>query len=314
MVNVPVGALVLAVIWRYLPGGGGIPNAGRPDYAGIGVLALGISSLLIGLTTKGVDSHTWTDAAVIGPILLALVLLVPFVLIENRAAEPIMPMGLFRNRAYTLANLASFFSAFRLFASVIFLPRFFQEALGHSASSSGLLLYPLMIGMVAGSLFTGALIGKTGRYRRWLLGGAVLAAAGSALFLQLALNTRLTTMAFWMALIGLGIGPMLSGLTIVVQSNVDPADLGTASSNVTFLRQIGGSVALAIAGMLYSDAFTGHLREGMHQAQAAGTASALPWLSIIGAGATFLAVLFLPAPRRNPADTTNASAPLSSLV
>ncbi|MEW2274654.1 MDR family MFS transporter [Streptomyces griseofuscus] len=299
LVNLPIGAVVLGIIWRLLPGGGGIPDAGRPDYAGIGVLSVGISSLLIGLTMKGVDGHTWTDGVVLGPILLAALLLVPFILIENRADQPIMPLGLFRNRAYTLVNAASFFSAFCLFAAVVFLPRFFQEALGHSASSSGLHLYPLMIAMVTGSLLAATMIRKSGGYKIWLLGGTVLAGAGAALFTRLALDTPLLTMSLWMLLIGLGIGPMLSGLTIVIQANVGPADLGTASSNITFFRQIGGSIALAIGGSLYADAVTGHIHDGMRQAQAAGTASALPWLSVIGAAAAFLAVLFLPAPRRN---------------
>ncbi|MFJ4963813.1 MDR family MFS transporter [Streptomyces sp. NPDC088729] len=314
LVNVPIGVLVLAIIWRRLPGGGGVPNAGRPDYAGIGVLTVGISSLLVGLTMKGVDDNTWTDAAVIGPIVLALALLVPFVAIEKRVAQPIMPMGLFRNRAYTLANVASFFSAFSLFAAVVFLPRYFQEALGHSASTSGLLLYPLMIAMVAGSLVAGILISGSGRYKPCLLGAAVLAAAGSALFTQLGLGTSLPAMSIWMLLIGLGIGPTLSGLTLVTQSAVEPGDIGTASSNITFFRQIGGSVALAIAGSLYADKLTADMSGGLHEAQAAATAAALPWLSAIGAVATFVAVAFLPAPRRSLRQEASTDAPLSSPV
>ncbi|WP_432584971.1 MDR family MFS transporter [Streptomyces sp. HD1123-B1] len=316
LVNLPIGAAVLAIVWRYLPAGSRASGTGRPDYAGIGVLTLGISSLLIGLTMKGIDDHTWTDAQVIGPILLAAVLLVPFVMIENRAAQPIMPMGLFRNRTYTLANIASFFSAFSLFSSVVFLPRFFQEALGHSASSSGLRLYPLMIAMVVGSLLAGALIGASGRYKPWLLGGAVLSAAGSLLFTGLTLDTSSWTMALWMLLIGLGIGPMLSGLNIIVQSSVDPAHVGTASSNITFFRQIGGSVALAIAGTVYADTLTGNLDHGLHQAQAAATASALPWLSTLGAAATLLAVAFLPRPRprRDPEQPSTPAASLSAMA
>ncbi|MEU6483494.1 MDR family MFS transporter [Streptomyces sp. NPDC046887] len=309
LVNLPLGAAVLAVIWRKLPRVAGIPGGGRPDYAGIAVLTAGISALLVGLTMKGIDGHGWTDAVVVGPIVLAAVLLVPFVLIENRAAQPIMPMGLFRDRAYTVANLASFFSAFSLFAAVVFLPRFFQEAQGHSAAASGLLIYPLMIAMVAGSFLAGALISGTGRTRPWLIGAAVLGAAGSLLFTGLTLDTSRWTMALWMALIGLGVGPMLSGLTIAVQTAVDPAHLGTASSNIAFFRQIGGSIALAVAGTLYADTLTGHLGEGLHQAQAAATATALPWLATLGAAAALLALLFLPGPRR---EVREAPAPTSA--
>ncbi|KOV67327.1 MFS transporter [Streptomyces sp. AS58] len=314
LVNLPLGAVVLAAVARHLPAGGGIRTAGRPDYAGIGVLTAGISALLIGLTMKGVDGHTWTDAVVIGPILLGLVLGVPFVLIEQRAVQPIMPLGLFRNRAHTLANVASFFSAFCLFASVVFLPRYFQEALGHSPSRSGLLLYPLMIATVAGSLLTGMLISRTGRYRPWLLGAAALAAAGSLLFARLTLDTSMWAMSVWMVLLGLGIGPALSGLTVVVQEAVDPADLGTASANITFFRQIGGSVCLAVAGALYADTLAGTLDHGLRQAEAAATAHALPWLSAVGAAAFLLAVAFLPATRRKAERTPSADTPVKSLV
>ncbi|MEU9706870.1 MDR family MFS transporter [Streptomyces sp. NPDC047981] len=307
LVNLPLGAIILAIVWRYLPGGGGVAHAGRPDYAGIGVLTVGVSALLIGLTMKGTDGNSWTDVSVLGPLLFAGALVVPFVMIENRVDQPIMPIHLFRDPSYTLANIASFFSAFCLFASVVFLPRFFQEALGHSAVSSGLLLYPLMIAMVVGSLFVGAVIGRSDRYKLWLLGSAVLAAAGSLLFARLDLGTSLPALSLWMVLIGLGVGPMLSGLTIVAQSHVAPADLGTASSNVTFFRQIGGSVALAVADTLYKTAFTGGIGDGLHEAQAAGVASALPWLATLGAAATFLAVAFLPAPRPAPVGASTVS-------
>lgn len=289
-----------------------MPDAGRPDYAGITVLTAAISALLIGLTMKGVDGHVWSDPVVTGPIALALVLLVPFLMIERRAAQPIMPLRLFRNRTYTLVSIASFFSAFCLFSAVVFLPRYFQEALGHSASTSGLLLYPLMVAMVAGSLLAGALLSRTGRSRIWLAAAAVSAAVGSLLFTRLALDTSLQVMSLWMVLIGIGIGPMLSGLTLVIQSAVRPADLGTASSNITFFRQIGGSVALAVAGSLYADTLGDHMGRGLHQAQAAATAAVIPGLAVVGALATLAAVAFLPPPRTAAATAPTRDSPLTS--
>ncbi|MEU8759729.1 MDR family MFS transporter [Streptomyces sp. NPDC048659] len=297
LVNLPVGVTVLAVIGRRLPAGVRLPGAGRPDYAGITLLTAAISSLLIGLTMKGIDGRDWTDAAVTGPLALALVLLVPFLLVERRAAQPIIPLRLFRSRSYALASAASFFSAFCLFTAVVFLPRYFQEALGHDASTSGLLLYPLMVAMVIGSLLGGALLSRGGRARVWLVLAALAAAAGSLLFVRLTLDTPLPVMSLWMALIGLGIGPMLSGLTLVIQSAVAPADIGTASSSITFFRQIGGSVALAVAGTLYADTLARRLGEGPHQAQAAATAAVVPALAVTGALATLLAVAFLPGRR-----------------
>ncbi|MEU3060260.1 MDR family MFS transporter [Streptomyces subrutilus] len=312
LVNLPVGLAVLAVIWRHLPAGARMPDAGRPDYAGITVLTAAISALLIGLTMKGVDGHVWSDPVVTGPIALALVLLVPFLMIERRAAQPIMPLRLFRNRTYTLVSIASFFSAFCLFSAVVFLPRYFQEALGHSASTSGLLLYPLMVAMVAGSLLAGALLSRTGRSRIWLAAAAVSAAVGSLLFTRLTLDTSLQVMSLWMVLIGIGIGPMLSGLTLVIQSAVRPADLGTASSNITFFRQIGGSVALAVAGSLYADTLGDHMGRGLHQAQAAATAAVIPGLAVVGTLATLVAVAFLPPPRTAAATAPTRDSPLTS--
>jgi len=314
LINLPIGLAVLAIVWRHLPGGGGSADAGRPDYAGIGVLTVAISALLVGLTEKGIDGHTWADARVVGPVLLAVALLVPFVLIERRAAQPIMPLHLFGNRAYTLANVASFSSASILYAAVVFLPRFFQEALGQSASSSGLRIYPLMLAMVAGSFFTGALIARSGRYKPWLLGGLVLAATGALLFTQLELHTSLWAMSSWMFLIGLGIGPLLSGLTIVIQSSVAPADIGTASANLAFFRQVGGSVALAVAGTLYTQTLTDNLGLGLPQAQTAATATVLLWLTVLGALVTFVAVSLLPVVRRDgvPSTDANTAAPALS--
>ncbi|GAA4578748.1 hypothetical protein GCM10023194_02400 [Planotetraspora phitsanulokensis] len=303
-VNVPIGVALVAIIWLRLPHRSGTGRGARPDYLGIAIFAAAISALLLGLTEKGLDDHTWASAPVLGPIAAAFVLLAVFVVVERRVEQPIVPLELFANRTYTLVNVASFSTAFSLFAGVVFLPRYFQEAHGLSATSSGLHIYPLMLAMVAGSALTGALISRTGRYKPWLLTAPVFLAAGTLLCANLAVDTTTPALIVWMVLIGLGMGPMLSGLTVAIQSSVPPRHTGTASANLTFFRQIGGSVALALAGTAYSSVV---VREaplhGLPFAHAAATATVIPWLGVAGAVVAVLALLFMPdgGLRRDPA-------------
>ncbi|GAA3841398.1 hypothetical protein GCM10022226_74840 [Sphaerisporangium flaviroseum] len=294
-VNIPIGVVLLAIIVLRLPR---VPGTGRarPDYLGIAVFTVGISALLVGLTEKGLDGHTWTSPPVIGPLIAAAVLLVAFVLVELRAEQPIIPLHLFRNRTYTIVNLASFFTAACLFAGAVFLPRYFQQAQGQSATSSGLHIYPLMLGMVAGSMLTGLLISRTLRYKPWLVAAPFLIAAGALLCSGLAVDTPTWSLVAWMALMGLGIGPMLSGLTVAIQYSVPPSYIGTASANLTFFRQIGGSVALAVAGTTYTTVVRDQAaaRVPLTEAHAAAAATVIPWLAVVGAVIAVVALIFLP--------------------
>lgn len=294
-VNVPIGLVLIAIIWLRLPHRPGHGGGARPDYLGIAVFTVAISALLVGLTEKGLDGHSWTSGPVIGPIAAAVVLLVVFIAVERRAAQPIIPLALFRNRTYTLVNITSFFTAFALYAGVVFLPRYFQEAHGLSATSSGLHIYPLMLAMVAGSVGMGALVSRSGRYKPWLLAAPFLLIAGTALCVNLTVDTPTLTLAGWMGLIGLGIGPTLSGLTVAIQSSVSPQFIGTASANLTFFRQIGGAVALAIAGTAYTSVITREAPvHGLQAAHAAATATVIPWLGVSGALVALVALLALP--------------------
>jgi EmrB/QacA subfamily drug resistance transporter len=293
-VNVPIGAVLLAIITLRLPRASGTGGS-RPDYLGIAVFTVAISSLLVGLTEKGLDDHTWTSLPVAGPLVAAAVLLVAFVLVEARAEQPIIPLHLFRNRTYTIVNITSFFTASCLFAGAVFLPRYFQQAQGQSATSSGLHIYPLMFGMVVGSMLTGMLISMTKRYKPWLVGAPFLIAAGALLCSGLVVETPTWSLVIWMGLMGLGIGPMLSGLTVAVQYSVPPSYIGTASANLTFFRQIGGSVALAVAGTAYTSVVRDQgATHAITEAHAAAAATVIPWLGVVGAVVALVALVFLP--------------------
>lgn len=298
LINLPIGLVLIAIIVARLPHVAGQGRGARPDYLGMAVFSAAIGVLLVGLTEKGLDDHTWTSGPVLWPILAAAVLLVAFVLVERRAEQPIVPLELFRDRTYTLVNVASFFTAFCLYAGVVFLPRYFQEAMGLTATESGLRIYPLMLGMVAGSVITGALISRTRRYKPWLVAGPFLISAGALLCTGLAADTPALALAGWMALLGLGMGPMLSGLTVAVQFSVPPRFIGTASANLTFFRQIGGSVALALAGTFYATVVRDEApARGLEAAHAAATATVVPWLAVGGALVALVALVMLPGGR-----------------
>jgi EmrB/QacA subfamily drug resistance transporter len=256
-VNLPVGLASLYVIWRLLP------NIRRPDasrnldYAGALVFTVAISALLVGLTNK-IDQatftvHDWTEPQVGGLIALGLALGVVFLFIESRAREPIVPLDLWRNRTYVSSMVSTFLVSFGFFGAVIFLPRWFQVVRGESATASGYLTFPLLIGLIGSSIVSGQIVSRTGRYKYVILAAIGLMAAGLALMTQLSADTPLPQLFIWMFITGVGIGPTLAVFTIVVQNAVPFAKLGVATSNLTFFRQIGGSVGLAIAGTIFAE-------------------------------------------------------------
>jgi EmrB/QacA subfamily drug resistance transporter len=248
-VNIPIGLVSLAVIARLLPNVKR-PNASRNlDIPGAFVFTIAISLLLIGLTNK--QSADWTDPWVGGLIAVSAVFGAIFVLIESRAAEPIIPLDMFRNRTYSASIVSTFLVSFGFFGAVIFLPRWFQFVNGSSATESGYQLFPLLIGLIGSSIVSGILVSKTRRYKALILGGLATMAVGLTMMTQLTARTELPILWLWMFVTGVGIGPTLSVFTIVVQNAVPFSRLGVATSNLTFFRQIGGSVGLAITGTVF---------------------------------------------------------------
>src|SRR5512146_647761 len=250
-VNIPVGLVSLFVLARLLPT---VRRAGATanfDIAGAGVFIVAISALLIGLTNK--QSGDWLDPEVGGLIAVSAVLGALFVLIEARAREPIIPLGMFRNRTYSASLLSTFMVSFGFFGAIIFLPRWFQFVHGSSATESGYQLFPLLVGLIGSSIVSGILVSKTGRYKAIIVTGLVVMSIGIALMTQLKADTDIAVLWFWMFITGLGIGPTLSVYTIVVQNAVPFRQLGVATSNLTFLRQIGGSIGLALLGTVFGN-------------------------------------------------------------
>jgi EmrB/QacA subfamily drug resistance transporter len=268
-VNIPIGLVSLFFIYRLLPTVKN-PRATRNfDVLGGVIFTVATTFLLVGLTQKGQTDpathqlYDWTALPVGGFILVGLVGWVLFILAEARAKEPIIPLSLFRIRTYTSSMISTFFASFAFFGAIIFLPRWFQIVHGFSPTNSGLAALPLMVGLIASSIGSGIIVARTGRYK-WLLVGAIgVMGIATALMTQLTANTPLVIVWFWMFLAGLGVGPTFSVFTIVVQNAVPFHELGVATSNLTFFRQIGGTVALAIVGTIFGTTFSEQLAPQM---------------------------------------------------
>ena len=274
-VNVPIGLVSLFFIFRLLPTVKN-PRATRNfDILGGLIFTIATGFLLVGLTQKGQTNATthalnaWTDPTVGGFILIALVGIALFIWAESRAKEPIVPLNLFRNRTYAASMVSTFFAAFAFFGAIIFLPRWFQIVQGYSPTNSGLAALPLMVGLIFSSIASGLIVARTGRYKWLTVGAIVLMGISTALMTQLQADTPVPIVWGWMFISGLGVGPTFAVFTLIVQNAVPFNMLGVATSNLTFFRQIGGTVALAIVGTLFASSFQEQLAPQM-------TASGVP--------------------------------------
>jgi EmrB/QacA subfamily drug resistance transporter len=253
-VNIPIGLVSLYIIWRLLPTIKR-PDATRTfDVLGAVVFTVGISFLLVGLTNK--IGNDWTDVSVGGFIAIGLVLSAIFAFIESRTPEAIVPIDLWRSRTYAASILSTFFVSFGFFGAIIFLPRFFQVVRGDSATISGYELFPLLIGLIGSSIVAGLIVTRTGRYKVLVISGLAIMGVGVALMTTITADMNAQLLWLYMFIAGVGIGPTLSVFTIIVQNAVPFQRLGVATSNLTFFRQIGGSVGLAVAGTAFSQALT----------------------------------------------------------
>jgi len=267
-VNVPIGAVVLFVIWRTLPPHHE-PDADRHiDYLGAAVFVAALVPILIGFTNK--QSGDWTDLEVGGLIGLGLLFAAIFVWVESRAREPILPLELFRIRAFTASVTAFFLAAMGFFAAIVFLPRWYQVVAGSSATESGYQILPLLFGLIVSAVGAGQIVARTGRYKTMILAALALMAVGLFLLTNLRADTPQPLIWLWMALAGLGVGPTFAVFTLVVQNAVPVRELGAATSSVTLFQQVGGTVGLAIVGSIFGDVF---LAEVPRQLTSAGVPS-----------------------------------------
>ncbi|RKS72284.1 EmrB/QacA subfamily drug resistance transporter [Actinomadura pelletieri DSM 43383] len=250
-INLPIGVVALLVIAAVLRTTGERERH-RIDYLGT-LLIVGWAVGLVLMTTWGGTTYDWLSAPIIGLAVGSVALIVVWLLVERRAAEPIMPPRLLANQVFALGAAISFAVGFAMFGALTFLPIFLQVVHGVSPTLSGVYLLPMMLGMLVASIGSGQLISRTGRYKVFPVVGTPLIALGMYLCSRLDENASTVTMSQRFALLGFGLGLVLQVLVIAVQNAVPYGDLGAATSGVTFFRQIGGSFGVAVFGSIFSN-------------------------------------------------------------
>ncbi|MEV7504036.1 MFS transporter [Streptomyces sp. NPDC093018] len=257
-VNVPFGLVTFVVVAAVLK----LPRPevrGRLDVLGSLLLAAA-STCLVLLTSWGGTEYAWGSRQILGLAAGALAATVLFLVAERFAAEPLIPLRLFRDSVFNVTGLVGLVVGVALFGAASYLPTFFQMVDGASATGSGLLMLPMTAGIVVASLLSGQLISHTGRYRIYPVLGGAFSVAGMWLLSRLDADTSRLQYSIWMAVLGAGIGLVMPVLVLAVQNSARPADLGTATSANNYFRQIGGSVGAAVFGTLFANRLARALR------------------------------------------------------
>ncbi|MEV4737634.1 MULTISPECIES: DHA2 family efflux MFS transporter permease subunit [unclassified Microbacterium] len=232
------------------------------DYFGIVLLAVGVSTLLIWVSMGG-SQFDWDSSTSIMLAVIAGVALAAFITVEFFVKEPIVPMSLFRNRTFTLSVIASIAIGVSMFATSVFLAQYFQLARGATPTESGLMTIPMIIGQMGASIIIGQLVSRFGKWKGWMLTGAVLTAVGVSLMATLRYDTPFGLVATYMFVLGAGLGMVMQNLTLIVQNDTAPQQLGAASSNVNFFRTIAGTIGVTIMGSLLSSSVATYVKDGL---------------------------------------------------
>ncbi|MFI7304628.1 MDR family MFS transporter [Micromonospora aurantiaca] len=298
-INVPLAILAIVVCWHVMRL---VPFERREhtvDWIGAALLVAGVSCLLLALSWGGAE-YAWGSGVIVGLFAAGAVLGVLFVVQEARTREPILPLRLFRSATFALANGAGFVLGLVMFGSIIFIPLYLQIVKGASPTRSGLLMLPMMAGVIVTSVLTGRAMSRIGRYKWFPVAGAAVLVAGMLLFQQLQVGTSLWLAFGYMVVIGVGLGLCMQSLILAVQNAVSVRDLGAGTSSATFFRSLGGSFGVAILGAVLSSRLTSEM-----SARLPGALAQLPpeQRAAVTAGGDFsindpAAILALPAPVR----------------
>ncbi|MHB1420341.1 MAG: MFS transporter [Bacillota bacterium] len=249
-VNLPVAIIAIGILAASMPRVR-VTIRRAVDYLGVSTLLLATVPMLLAFSWAGTE-YAWGSAQIITLLGVSAVSLVLFILVERRAQEPILPMDLFKNSIFTVSNLVVFFTGAAMFGSIMFIPLFMQGVIGLSATNSGMLLTPMMLSIVAGSVISGQLMTRTGKYK-WLTVFAIaLMALGMLLFSQMNESTTHAQVIRDMIIVGIGLGVTFPVFMITVQNSVPYSQLGVVSAAVQFFRSIGGTIGVAVFGTFLS--------------------------------------------------------------
>jgi EmrB/QacA subfamily drug resistance transporter len=258
-VNLPIGALALVVVATKLH----LPRHRTEhvvDWIGATLLTAAIVCLVL-LTTWGGTQYAWDSGTMLALGAAAVLLSVLFVAQERRAPEPLIPLRLFSSRGFSVAIVLGFSVGVAMFGALTFLPLYLQVVRGASPTVSGMLLLPLMAGLLTATVLSGRWITKHGRYKRFPIAGSFVLSVGMLMLTQLGTGTPFAVTAAIMVVIGVGIGLFMQVIILVAQNEAEPRDIGTATSTATFFRSVGGSVGVAIFGAIFASRLTDGLRE-----------------------------------------------------
>ncbi len=256
-VNLPLGVLALVVLGIVLPRSG---KRGEPeiDFLGAGLIAVGLSAIVL-VTSLGGNTWAWGSAQLVLTAVAGVALLVLFVMVERRVAEPVLPVRLFSNRVFAMASAIGLIVGFAMFGAITFLPLFFQTVMGASPTSSGLRMLPMMAGLLLTSIGSGQVISRIGRYRPFPIAGTALMVVGFALLSGMGISESTLSSSLRLLVLGLGLGLVMQVLVLAVQNAVDYRDLGVATSGATLFRSIGGSLGTAVFGAVFSNRLASEL-------------------------------------------------------
>ncbi|MEV7228908.1 MULTISPECIES: MDR family MFS transporter [Polymorphospora] len=261
-INVPLGVVAILVCYQVMKL---VPFQRRDhavDWLGAALMVAAVSCLLLALSWGG-NEYAWGSPVIIGLFVAGGVLSLLFLFQESRVAEPILSLRFFRIPTFALANAAGFVLGLVMFGSIIFIPLYLQIVKGASPTRSGLLMLPMMAGVIVTSVLSGRAMSRRGRYKWFPVAGSVVLLVGMLLFTRLEVDTSLWLAFGFMVVIGVGLGLCMQSLVLAVQNGVPPRDLGAGTSAVTFFRSLGGSFGVAILGAVLSARLTTELADRM---------------------------------------------------
>ncbi len=260
-INLPIGVVALLVIAAALH----IPHTVRPhkiDYLGTFLIA-SVATCLVLVASLGGTTWAWGSPQIIGLAVLGAVLLVAFIAVERKAAEPVLPLKLFRIRTFTLSSMISFVVGFAMFGAMTYLPTFLQVVKGVSPTMSGVHMLPMVFGLLLSSTISGQIVSRTGRWKIFPVAGTAVTSVGLLLLHQLKETTGTWEMNAYFFVFGLGLGLVMQVLVLIVQNAVSYEDLGVATSGATFFRSIGASFGVAIFGTVFTNRLDGKLSDAL---------------------------------------------------
>ncbi|MFF0747471.1 MDR family MFS transporter [Streptomyces sp. NPDC004111] len=263
-IGVPFALLGIFLLQRTLK----LPTVRREvkiDFLGAFLIVAGVCALLIWTSLAGhqFDWASWQTAALTGGGVL---LLVAAVFVEARVAEPIIPLTIFRNRTVSLTTIASLLVGVAMFGGTVFLSQYFQIALGKSPTIAGLMSLPMILGLLVSSTIAGQIISKTGKWKVYLVAGAIIMTAGLALLSTINADTHFGLLSLYMAVLGIGVGMLMQNLVLAAQNDVPATELGAATSVLSFFRSMGGTIGTSALGAVLANRVATEMTKGMTEA------------------------------------------------